>query len=641
MRLTTALIVLSAALLTTACGDKDDGGGTDGTSAADGTSSADDTSSDGADGTSSADADADGVTAEDGDCDDDDSSVYPGAADPTVDGTDQDCDGVDGPDADGDGHADAAAGGDDCDDDDASISPSASEIWGDDVDQDCDGQPDMEGAACSADLTVTATGEAATTQDFCQRWSLSPTLDYAPLGSDDDPPWVIGLALVLSAEASADLTCRLDLTQQAMCTGLDGSGSESADYYDVASETTRVELALDGCSWTSASGTAVALEQGFLRIDTATAGTTAGDQEGLPVPLDVAARLHAWGDGVEVEGDIVVNARLLGPADTDAVECANLAVDRDGDGLISVDLGGTDCDDTDSASTVISDDADCDGIVTADDCDDTDPTHPESVDDLDCDGVPEHAGGGRMIRIAASSFDMGCTAAQEAECSGNERPVMPVTLTRDTFLAEAEVTQDEYSALMGDAPSADATCGGTCPVESVTWSMAAAFTNALSAASGFEQCYICTGTGSATSCSEAMPIYDCDGYRLPTEAEWEGAARCGTDLVYAGSDDADAVGWYDGNSGDRLHPVQQLAANGCGLYDLSGNVWEWVHDQGSSSYYTEEGRTDPVSTGGPWQVARGGGWSGGVAGLRVSRRGMNPGGYNEPFLGFRVARTAP
>jgi formylglycine-generating enzyme required for sulfatase activity len=252
-----------------------------------------------------------------------------------------------------------------------------------------------------------------------------------------------------------------------------------------------------------------------------------------------------------------------------------------------------------------------------------------------------YAGTGCLLRISPGTFDIGCTPGQSS-CAADESPVMPVTLTHDYWMGETEVTQGEYQAVMGTNPSGFSSCGSTCPVEFVSWHMAAAFTNAVSAAAGLTECYSCTGTGTSTSCTVAMDPYTCDGYRLPTEAEWEGAARCGEDLLYAGSNTVGDVGWYSANSWPRTQAVAGKAANACGLYDMSGNVWEWTQDWYSSSYYTSSGRTDPTGAGsGSTRIFRGGSWYNTAVWLRVAARISYAPSGRDDILGFRLTRTIP
>ena len=252
---------------------------------------------------------------------------------------------------------------------------------------------------------------------------------------------------------------------------------------------------------------------------------------------------------------------------------------------------------------------------------------------------PEY--GGTMILIDAQTFEMGCTAGMSS-CDSAESPAHDVTLTNDFYIGETEVTQGEYYAMMGTSPSYFGGCGDDCPVEMVSWHMSAAFANAVSDSEGLEQCYTCTGSDASTDCAIAVDPYSCGGYRLPTEAEWEAAARCGEDTLYAGSTVIGDVAWYNGNSGSTTHTVATKASNACGLYDMTGNVWEWTQDWYSSSYYSSSPDTDP---GGPisgvTRVDRGGSWIWNPAAARVANRaGYGPTGRVNDF-GFRLLRTSP
>ncbi|MEO5351031.1 MAG: formylglycine-generating enzyme family protein [Magnetococcus sp. YQC-3] len=134
-------------------------------------------------------------------------------------------------------------------------------------------------------------------------------------------------------------------------------------------------------------------------------------------------------------------------------------------------------------------------------------------------------------------------------------------------------------------------------------------------------------------------------YRLPTEAEWEYAARAGTDTVRYwgdGDDEMFLYAWFDKNSSNNTHPVGQLKPNGFGLHDMLGNVWEWVQDWYSDKYYANSASTDPKGpSSGSYRVIRGGGWLYSPASVRsAGRDGIGPGGRID-FLGFRLARTCP
>ncbi len=252
-------------------------------------------------------------------------------------------------------------------------------------------------------------------------------------------------------------------------------------------------------------------------------------------------------------------------------------------------------------------------------------------------GAESEAG---FVAVPALTFDMGSTPGQPDLGYG----VHSVTLANAYYVGVTEVTQGQFSAIMGYNPLVFTDCVGPdpfdCPVESVSWYESAAYANAVSGAAGLQECYVCTGLGTSVYCDVGPNPYDCTGYRLLTEAEWEGAARCGTDTAYAGSHTSTDVAWTSENSGASTHTVAGLEPNGCGIYDMSGNVWEWTQDWYGE--YPTGMVTDPYGTSsGPHRVNRGGGWDYGGAGAPISLRNSGYPVTSYYSIGFRVARSIP
>jgi formylglycine-generating enzyme required for sulfatase activity len=231
-----------------------------------------------------------------------------------------------------------------------------------------------------------------------------------------------------------------------------------------------------------------------------------------------------------------------------------------------------------------------------------------------------------VVRVRAGSFTMGSQNSEDGRDADEAQH--QVTLTRDFWLGATEVTQAQWRAMLGSNPSRFDDCDA-CPVESVSWDDAVAYLNALSDREGLGRCYDGAnfrGVG-------------CEGYRLPTEAEWEYAARAGTTGPRYG--DLDAIAWHFDNSGGETHPVGQKQPNAWGLHDMLGNVSEWLHDWYGS--YPSGAVSDPQGpVGGANRVSRGGGWGSGAGSLRAAARGSGtPGVRDYGFLGFRLSRSVP
>ncbi|HIJ83633.1 MAG TPA: formylglycine-generating enzyme family protein [Magnetococcales bacterium] len=220
-----------------------------------------------------------------------------------------------------------------------------------------------------------------------------------------------------------------------------------------------------------------------------------------------------------------------------------------------------------------------------------------------------------FVTVAGGTFQMGCGAWQK-DCLGNEKPAHAVQL-KSFEIGKYEVTQGQWKEIMGENPSDFLPCGDLCPVDGVLWDDVQTFITNLNARN--------------KGCT----------YRLPTEAEWEYACRSGgKPEIYCGGNDPDAVAWYRENSRYKTHPVGLKAPNGLGLYDMSGNVNEWVYDKYDSLYYANSPQDNPQgSASGSDRVFRGGGWYLGAVDIRSTLRSRNDPSEYSTNMGFRLVRT--
>lgn len=215
-----------------------------------------------------------------------------------------------------------------------------------------------------------------------------------------------------------------------------------------------------------------------------------------------------------------------------------------------------------------------------------------------------------MVWITGGKFIMGNDAGE-----ADERPAYEVTV--DGYaINKYPVTQRQWVAIMGSNPSEFAGCD-QCPVDKVTWDDAQRFIEILNELTGKK-------------------------YALPSEAEWEYAAKGGKNwkqFRYSGSDDIDEVGWYAGNSGRKPHPVGEKMPNSIGLYDMSGNVWEWCQDWYNKFYYEQNEDNNPVGpASGSGKVRRGGSWFTQAANCKTTTRNNVKQDYADDIGGFRLVQ---
>ena len=216
-----------------------------------------------------------------------------------------------------------------------------------------------------------------------------------------------------------------------------------------------------------------------------------------------------------------------------------------------------------------------------------------------------------MVWVEGGTFRMGATSEQGSEACDNEKPVHSVTLS-GYYIGKTEVTQALWKAVMGSNPSFFD--GDNLPVEWVSWNDCQEFIRKLNSLTG-------------------------QNFRLPTEAEWEFACRGGNNsrgYKYSGSNSFDNVAWYDGNSGGETHPVATKSSNELGIYDMSGNVWEWCSDRYAG--YSSGAQTNPKGPyDGSYRVVRGGSCDYYARCCRSSHRGNGNPARRDRDHGLRLA----
>jgi formylglycine-generating enzyme required for sulfatase activity len=218
----------------------------------------------------------------------------------------------------------------------------------------------------------------------------------------------------------------------------------------------------------------------------------------------------------------------------------------------------------------------------------------------------------QFAHVPGGCYKMGDTFGDGAD---NEKPPHDVCVA-DFSIAKLKITQGQWKKVMGGNPSFFKTCGDECPVENVSWNDVQEFITKLNRESGKE-------------------------YRLPTEAEWEYACRSGgKDEKFCGGNDPMTVAWYFSTSGDHTQTVGMKRPNGLGLYDMSGNVWEWVGDWYDEKFSTIKDNPQGPSSGSS-RVIRGGSWFMLPKNVRASVRSSQPPDLHTYDVGFRLIAPAP
>ena len=247
------------------------------------------------------------------------------------------------------------------------------------------------------------------------------------------------------------------------------------------------------------------------------------------------------------------------------------------------------------------------------------------------------------VYVSSGSFQMGDAAGGYVSA----QPVHEVYLG-EYNISRYQVTQGLYQSVMGYNPGNFK--GSRRPVDNVTWYDAVEFCNKLSEREGYQPVYTISGRNPETgypiiSATVTWDRYNNNyGYRLPTEAEWEYAAKGWDDessgyYIYSGSNDVNSVAWYYGNSGGTTHDVGTKAPNKLGIYDMSGNVWEWCWDWYGEYMIIDQNYYPTGASSGTVRVARGGSWRDTAENAGCAFRGFDKPSRRYSDLGFRIVRS--
>ena len=588
------------------------------------------------------------------------------------------------------GYVEAPTGenGFDCDDSDSAIRPDAPEYCGE-VDYDCDGATDeansQDALTFYADIDGDTFGNAEDTATACSEPEayVSDSADC-----DDTDPLLNPDALEICDDLDNDCDSRTDIDAtdaldwyadsdedgfgdpDVVETACDQPGAFVGDATDCDDTDGGVNPAADDvCDGLDNDCTNVADDDpaSFTMWYTDGDGDGHGDVDlpspGCDAPLgtvgtsddcddsDAGYWEDADGDGTcdHVPAAPSVTITPASPADTDDLVCTATATDEDGDSLTYSYVWSVNGLDSGITGDSVAADITAEGEIwtctaTASDATDEGPPGDASATILG-EGYTT-VWGSELLEISAGTYNMGGGLSD----TDDEYQDHSVTLTHDFWIGRTEVTRAQWESFGDNAgwpylSVADGWAGTSeSPADSTSWEEIAVYANALSVAEGLPECYLSDGSDIAEA--YVTNPYDCPGYRMPTEAEWEYAARAGEDTIYAGSNTIGDVAWYYDNAlalGIFAPDVGGLAPNAHGLYDMSGNLYEWTGDRWASDsggYGDGGAETDPAGDAdSPFRVLRGGAWSVSEEYSRIAfRTGSSPSAHGSS-IGFRLART--